>query len=431
MEEMQVFVRSFGCSSNLADGEILAGCLATAGYDLTVSASAADVVVYNTCGVKGPTENRMLEVLKRVPAGKKLIVAGCLPLINLERLHKEIRFDGVVGPAAGDRIVEVVKRVASGEHVVAWENPADAIPSLKLPRVRLSPVVGIIPISYGCLGSCAYCSVVFARGRLRSYPVEEIVDRAKKDIGDGVRELWLTSQDVACYGKDKGTSLAVLLRTLCKIDGSFKIRVGMMTPNAAMSILEDLVDAFNDEHVFKFIHLPVQSGDDDVLKRMQRAYSVSEFRRMVRCFRDYLPDVTLSTDIICGFPGENTEAFARTLHLVAEVKPDVVNVSRFFARPRTAAAEMQEDFLPFEEIRRRSKAATALAKKVSLERNKRFVGWTGEILVDEPGKVADSWIGRNFAYKPMVVRSGKKLLGELLQVKVNKAYPTYLECEIT
>jgi threonylcarbamoyladenosine tRNA methylthiotransferase CDKAL1 len=429
-KEMKVFVRSFGCSSNMADGEVLAGCLAAAKYSLAASASTADLLVLNTCAVKGPTEDRMVEVLKRVPPEKKLVVAGCLPLINFERLVREVRFEGVVGPAAGDRIVDVVSRVLSGEEVVALQGCEVALPSLELPRATLSRVISIVPISYGCLGSCAYCCVVFARGALRSYSVEEVVKRAKNDLACGARELWITSQDTACYGKDRGTNLAKLLTALCEIDRDFKIRVGMMTPNAALSILDELVDAFSDEHVFRFVHLPVQSGDDEVLKRMRRPYSGRNFREIVREFRKSFSDMTLSTDVICGFPGESKEAFARTLGLIEDIRPDVVNVSKFFARPRTAAAKMQKDFTPPAEIVQRSKAAATLAKKVSSERNQRLVGWTGEVLVDEAGKVARSWIGRNSAYKPIAIKSKRRLLGKKIQVRVARAFSTHLLGEI-
>ena len=144
---MQVFIKSFGCSANLADGEVLAGCLAEAGYKLVETTDAADIVIYNTCAVKGPTENRMMAISKRVPSHKKLIVAGCLPLINFERLCKEVHFDGVVGPAAGDKIVDVVKRGLNGEKGVALEGAVNAKPSLNLPRLRLNPVIGVIPIN--------------------------------------------------------------------------------------------------------------------------------------------------------------------------------------------------------------------------------------------------------------------------------------------
>jgi len=427
---MRVFVKSFGCSTNLADGEILAGCLAEAGYKLVDSVSSADLIIYNTCAVKGPTENRMIEISKRVPANKKLVVAGCLPLINFERLCKEVRFDGVVGPAAGDGIVEIVKRVLSDEKVFALEEAVGAKPSLNLPRLRLNPVISIIPINYGCLGSCAYCCVVFARGRLRSYDIQEIIERMKRDLTVGVREFWVTSQDTACYGRDRGTNLAELLHAISNVEGNFKIRVGMMTPNIVMDILNDLIQAFKSEKIFKFIHLPVQSGDDQILQRMRRFYSVEDFKRIVDAFREYFPDITLATDVICGFPNESEEAFKKTLGLIEEVKPDIVNVSKFFARPRTAAAEMHGDFVPFQEIKRRSGIVAKLARKVAFERNQRWVGWTGEIFVDEVGKISGSWVGRNFAYKPIAVKGGDNFFGKTLYVKVVRAFSTYLQSDV-
>jgi len=427
---MRVFVESFGCSTNLADGEVLAGCLAEAGYELTKSSAEADIIVCNTCAVKGPTENRMIEILKKVPADKKLIVAGCLPLINLERLRREARFDGILGPAAGEKIVDAVRRVSNGERVLLLKESVKAKPSLGLPRLRLNSVSSIVPISYGCLGSCAYCCVIFARGRLRSYRIHEVVERVKRDFATGVREFWVTSQDTACYGRDVGTNLAELLHSLCGVEGCFKIRVGMMTPNMVTDILEDLIRAFRNDKVFKFVHLPVQSGDDQILKRMRRFYTTKEFKRLVDAFRASIPDITLSTDAICGFPGESREAFENTMRLIEEVKPDIVNVSKFFARPRTPAAEMRANFVPLPEIKRRSSEAAKLAKCVAFERNQRWVGWTGEVLIDEVGKVSGSWVGRNFAYKPIAVKSSRELLGKNLRVKIVKALPNHLEGEI-
>ena len=429
-EIMRVFVKSFGCSANLADSEVLTGCLTKAGYELASSASATDVLVYNTCAVKGPTENRVIAALKRAPRGKKLIVAGCLPLINFERLRQEVSFDGAVGPAAGEKITDVVSRVLAGEKLVVLEGALSAKPEFSLPQLRSNPVISVLPVSYGCLGSCAYCCVVFARGRLRSYTVKEIVDRVRKDLAAGAKEFWVTSQDMACYGRDIGTNLAVLIKALGAVEGDFRVRFGMMTPNLAQDILDDLIEAFKNSKVFKFVHLPVQSGDDQVLKRMHRFYTTQDFREIVDAFRAAFPDVTLATDVICGFPGETREAFENTLKLIGEIKPDVVNISKFFARPRTAAAEMHDAVVEPAEIKRRSTEAAKLVKQVSLERNRRWVGWTGEVLVDEKGKVPGSWIGRNFAYKPVTVKSSADLLGKTLQVKIVKAFSTYLAATV-
>jgi MiaB/RimO family radical SAM methylthiotransferase len=265
---------------------------------------------------------------------------------------------------------------------------------------------------------------------LRSYSTEEIVEKVKRDLEFGVREFWLTSQDTACYGRDVDLSLAELVRAVCNVQGDFKVRVGMMTPNEAMRILSDLIEVFEDEKVFQFLHLPVQSGDDQILGGMRRSYSVEDFKKIVDTFRSAFPHVTLATDVICGFPNESPEAFERTLHLIKDVNPDIVNVSKFFARPSTVAAEMYNDFVPRLEIKRRSAIAAKLAKEIAFERNQRWIGWTGDVLIDEAGKFSGSWIGRNLAYKPVVVKNAKDVFGKVLQVKVVKASSTHLEAEI-
>ena len=409
----------------MADGEVLAGCLSQAGIQLAASDAEADVLIYNTCAVKGPTENRVIDAMKHAPKGKKLIVAGCLPKISLERLLREVHFDGAVGPAAGEEIVDVVTRVAAGERVVDLDG-LEAKPRLDLPRVRSNPVVSVVPINYGCLGSCAYCCVVYARGHLRSYSVEEVVERVRSDLAAGAKEFWVTSQDTACYGRDLHSSLAELLEALDGLSGDFRVRVGMMTPNRVIDMHERLINAFKSDKVFKFLHLPVQSGDDETLRRMRRCYTAAEFKDIVAAFRAQIPDLTLATDVIVGFPGETEGAFGRTLALLEDVKPDVTNVSKFFARPKTAAAQMRDGLVERDETKRRSTEAAELAKRVSLERNKRWVDWVGKVLFDEKGKVEGSWAGRNFAYKPVVAKSTEDLLGKTVKVRVETAAGTYL-----
>jgi len=422
----RVYVKSYGCPTNTADGEVISGCLSTVGYDIVNKPQDADLLIYNTCAVKTPTENRMFHILRNVPKNKRLIITGCLPLINFERLKNEIGFDGVLGPAPGFRIVEAVDRVLQGDRVVALEN--DFTPDLNLPRVPVNEVIEIIPINYGCLGSCSYCCVLLARGRLRSYKPNEIEQRVRQALTSGVKEIWLTSQDTASYGRDVSTDLAHLLRAVCEVEGDFLVRVGMMTPNIALEILDDLVDAYQHDKIFKFLHLPVQSGDNEVLRLMNRFYSVESFRRIVQAFRAKIPEITIATDVICGFPGESDEAFARTTELINEVQPDIVNISKFFPRPHTPAMKMKQ--LDSREVKGRSKALAELSRGIAFERNKGWMHWTGIILVDEKGR-DESWIGRNLAYKPVVVKSHQALLGRFLNVQVRKTFSTYLEAKVT
>lgn len=427
---MRVYVKGFGCSSSVADAEVLAGCLERAGHVVVGDSGEAELLVYNTCAVKGPTENRMLSLLKKVSEGQRLVVAGCLPLVNFERLRREVAFDGVVGPAFGEGIVGVVEEVASGRRVVKLGGDLVRVPSVDLPRKRVNPVVGIVPVSYGCVGSCSYCCVRFARGRLRSYGVGDIVRRVERCFGEGVREFWLTSQDTAVYGRDLGVSLPVLLRAVCSVDGDFFVRVGMMTVNHLLGFLDEFLGAFSDGKVFKFLHLPVQSGDDQVLKRMNRFYSTDDFVGVVEEFRRVFPWSTVATDVIVGFPGESEEAFESSCRLVEKVKPDIVNVSKFFGRPGTLAVEMESQVVG-SVVKERSRVLSGLVRDVGLGCNRRWVGWRGRILVDEVGKDG-CVVGRNLGYKPVVVKGGggEGLLGQFVSVEVVDAFQSYLLGEI-
>jgi MiaB-like tRNA modifying enzyme len=421
----RVYVKSFGCSVNLADGEVIAGCFSEAGFEVVGCPRDAEILVYNTCAVKSPTEDRIINILKKAPRSKQLVVTGCLPLINFERLKDEVKFDGMTGPAPGSKIVEVLRRIAAGENVVFLGGVSK--PSLYLPRIPVNPVVSIVPINYGCLGDCSYCCVHFARGRLRSYSIEEVVDRVKQDLDSGAKEIWLTSQDTACYGRDIGTSLVDLLNQVCEIEGDFFIRVGMMNPDHVLGMLDDLVEAYKYEKLFKFLHLPIQSGDDNVLELMNRHYTVDDFRTIIQVFRKEIPRLTLSTDVICGFPGESREAFLGTKRLLQEVNPDIVNVSKFFSRPHTSAEKMA--VLSPKEVKRRSGQVAELSRMISLDRNRRWMGWKGPVLFDERGK-GESWMGRNFAYKPVVVKGGESLVGRFVHIRVINALATYLEAEL-
>jgi len=421
----RIYVRSFGCSTNFADGEIIRGCLAKHGYRLANDIIEADILVYNTCAVKTPTENKIMEILRASPNGKKLVVTGCLPLINFPRLRAEVKFEGALGPAPGMSIVEAVRKVERGKRVVDLRD--DSMPSCTLPKMRRNQMIEILPISYGCLGECAYCCVRFARGKLRSYRVQEILKRIQRALQEGVKEVWLTAQDSACYGRDIGTNLVALLKRIVDLDGEFWVRAGMMNPNNALDMLPELVDVYKDEKIFKFLHLPIQSGDDEILRLMNRAYSVKDFKKIVSAFRRETPRMTIATDFLCGFSSESEQAFERSLELIEDIRPDVVNVSKFFVRPRTVAGRMKQ--IAVSTIKERSARMSELARRIAFENNQKWVGWSGRILVDEKGK-NESWIGRNYAYKPVVVRHRGNLLGKMLDVQIKNAFTTYLEAEM-
>ena len=427
--EKSVYVESYGCTANKFDLEIMLALLMNNGYHIVNDAMEAEILLINTCAVKTPTESRMLwrlHVLSRLK--KPLIIAGCLPRINLPAIRKVTpAFSAALDSHSVDKILEAVRYGERGEVNRLFFSDK---PTLKLahPKVRLNRLVEIVQIAEGCVGACAFCCVRFARGRLFSYPEEMIVERVRKAVHEDAREVWITSQDNGAYGLDIKTDLPDLLTELCEIEGEFLIRVGMMNPAYVMRMASQLIKTYNDEKVFKFLHLSLQSGDDKTLKRMNRFYSVGDFRNIIRMFRSDIPKMTLATDVICGFPGESRDAFDRTLRFIEETKPDIVNISRFFTRPGTPAERMNQ--LPIKEVKDRSRRMTKLVGKISLERNKTWVGWKGTVLIDERGK-KESWIGRNFAYKPIIIKGEKDFFGKFIHARVVKAHRTYLEAEVT
>jgi MiaB-like tRNA modifying enzyme len=402
--------------------------LMSAGYRLTYGAASADVILINTCAVKKPTEDRIVEKIRVLSQlNKPLIVAGCLPKINFKAVLKAAPdLSAVLDPRSVDKILLAVKSAERGEKSKIFFSQKP-VHKLRQPKIRLNPSVEIISISEGCVGACAFCCVRFARGALFSYPKEDIVKRVSHAVSEGVKEFWFTSQDNGAYGLDIKTNLAELLEDCCRVEGKFLIRVGMMNPDHVPWKLPELIDAYKNEKIFKFLHLPVQSGDNETLTRMNRRYTVEEFKKIVHKFREKIPETTLSTDIICGFPGESRQAFEETLKLVEEVQPDIVNISKFFSRPHTPAGLMEP--IDANEVKDRSRRLTKIARKTSLDRNRTWLNWEGQVFIDEKGRDS-SWIGRNFAYKPIAIRSNEYLSGRFIQAKVVEAHPTYLEAEV-
>ena len=415
---MRVYIESYGCAMNMADGQLMAELLAEAGHTLVDRPEEADVIVLNTCTVRSDTERRMVRRLRELMRyGKKLIVAGCLPAAQPGLVYKLSRDISMVSARAVEAIVEAVE--ADGAVYILEARPRRCLPRL-LDGVKIT-----IPIAEGCLGSCAYCIVRVARGPLRSYRPEAIVRAVEEAVRRGAREVRLTAQDTGVYGLDIGTNLAELLGAVCAVEGDFMVRVGMMNPNAALRILDELLEAYEDPKIYKFLHLPVQTGDDELLRAMRRGYTVQDFLAVVDAFRRRFPDLSLATDIMVGLPGEDEEAFQRTLELLRRAEPDKVHVARYTPRPHTRAAAMPNQ-VPEPEKKRRSRIASALALKIGLERNLRLVGRRLRCLVVGHGREASQLEARTTNYKPVYFQGQESLVGEFLELEITGAGPYYL-----
>lgn len=410
----RIYIETAGCSLNRSDSEVMAGLLKKAGFDIARNAENADIVIMNTCTVKRPTEIKFWRRLAELRNLKKeVIIAGCIA----QTAYNELKEFSLIGTTQINNIVSVVEETVNGNIVklIAFEKN----PRLNLPKISKNKIVEIVPISSGCMGyPCAYCKVKQARGELVSYDKEAIIKQISKAVLNGAKEIWLTSQDNGCYGKDTGTSFPELLKDVLKIEGDFKIRVGMMNPNHAKEWADELAEIMKDDKVFKFIHLPVQSGNNEILKLMRRKYTAEDFKEIVKKLRDEIPDISIATDIICGFPAETEEQFQDSIKLIREIKPDVLNISRFWPRPGTEAAKMMGQIHGNETKRRSTIIKEIFGIMANVNNEKRWTGWEGEILIDEKGK-DNTLVGRNYAYRPVIVE-GKFQLGDKVKVRVDK-----------
>lgn len=397
----RVWVEAYGCSASQADSEAISGVLEAGGHTLAASHDEADAGIIVTCSVKDATASRMVHRMKSL-SSKPLVVAGCLPKAELRTVE---RFAGpragVIGPRTVERAADAVDAALAGGRLVALGDTDG--PRAAVPRVRLNPVVGIVEIAAGCMSECSFCQTKLAKGGLRSHRVGDVVRQVREDVGDGCREVWLTSTDNGCYGLDIGSDLPELVGAVSSVPGRFRVRVGMMNPMYMPRILGGLLDAFASEKVYRFMHLPVQSGSAAVLSAMRRANTAAAFAGAAAAFRKRFGRFTVATDVIVGFPGETDGDFEETMGLLRDARPEIVNVSRYSARPGTDAAGMEQ--VDVGTVRRRSRAASELAASISREANAETVGSVCEALFVE--RTDDGGLkGRDDRYRPVYVGAG-------------------------
>ena len=412
----KIHLKSYGCSANTADAEIARGALVEEGHTFVGTPEDADINIIVTCVVKTPTEQKVSRELRELEAsGKPLIVAGCMPKSLNQQVKQLVPSASLVGPDDIERITEAVTKTLNGQRVMYIDGrPTDRT---CLPRVRENNLVHIAPISTGCLGNCSYCIVKFARGHLYSFPADKIVKDVADAVTAGCSEVWVTAEDAATYN-DNGVRLPELLNKITSLDGDFRVRVGMTTPNQLEPVLGNLLESLKSPKMYQFIHIPIQAGNDQILQKMRRRYTVQGFKDVVNRLREAYPDIGISTDIICGFPGETMEQFQDSMDLLTWLRPDVLNINRFWERPGTDAS-MMPGRLHGRETKERSRLMTDLWKEIAVDVGKKWIGWEGEILLTEHGKNGTK-MGRNYVYKAVAVRTDAPL-GSFIKVKVNDA----------
>ncbi|MFB6106406.1 MAG: tRNA (N(6)-L-threonylcarbamoyladenosine(37)-C(2))-methylthiotransferase [Halobacteriaceae archaeon] len=404
-------IETYGCTANRGESREIERRLRDAGHH-PAPLSEADVAILNTCTVVEKTERNMLrraEELDRETAD--LVVTGCMALAQGEQF-REAGVDARV--CHWD---EVPEAVLNGE---CPTTTPDAEPVL-------DGVVGILPIARGCTSDCSYCITKHATGTIDSPPVAENVEKARALVHAGAREIRVTGQDTGVYGWDTGErKLPELLDRICAIDGEFRIRVGMANPKGVHGVREELADVFaRNEKLYDFLHVPVQSGSDDVLGDMRRQHQVREFLEVVEAFDSRLDEWTLATDFIVGFPTETDEDHAQSMALLREVRPEKVNVTRFSKRPGTDAAEMKG--LGGQTKKDRSKAMTEAKMEVVGAAHEAMVGTERSVLLVEDG-TDESLVGYDEAYRQVVVRDAEDRgleLGDVVDVEVTDHATVY------
>jgi len=409
----KIWVEAYGCSASFSDSEMISGLIVNGGHTLAENPDDSDLSLIVTCSVKDATASKMIHRIKESNS-KPLVVAGCLPKAEKDTVEKFAENASLLGPNSIGKTLQVIQSTLDGKKLIALDDTD--ISKVGLPKIRLNPAVGIVEIASGCMSECTFCQTKLSKGDLQSYRVGDIVRQVKTEISDGCSEVWLTSTDNGCYGFDIDSDLPELVSSVVDIPEKFFVRVGMMNPMYMPRIRDNLLKSFESSKVFKFLHVPVQSGSDKVLNDMKRGHTANTFRDVTSQFRKKFENFTISTDVIVGFPTETKDDFEMTLRLLEETRPDIVNLSKYSQRPGTDAAEMIQ--IDVAEVKRRSKTAYELITKISKENNQKWVGWKGDVLFDE--EFENQVRGRNFAYKPIFVNDEPKI-GQIRSVEITDA----------
>ncbi|MDD3805802.1 MAG: tRNA (N6-isopentenyl adenosine(37)-C2)-methylthiotransferase MiaB [bacterium] len=413
---------TYGCQMNKADSERIAGLLSNAGGNSVDDPAKADIILLNTCSVRDHAEQRVygklgeLKRYKNSRPGIKIGVCGCMAQKEGEALLARVPYvDMVVGP---DNLHRIPELLPDGGIAVEEGN----LPNV-LPVQRENDLHAWVTVIRGCNNFCSYCIVPYVRGRERSRPAGVLLDEIKELADDGCREVTLLGQNVNSYGKDitNGCDFADLLAKINTIDGIKRIRFATSHPK---DVSDRLIRAIADlPKVCEHMHLPVQAGDDDTLRRMGRGYTVADYKRLVDRIRAAIPNITLSTDVIAGFPGESESAFQSTVKLFKDIRYDQAFMFYYSPRTGTRAASLEEQ-LPLAVRKRRLAELIELQKSITCEINEAAAGKVEEVMIDRDNPSdADSMMGLTRGGKKVVVKGAAPgSRGSLVKVRLNQAY---------
>ena len=424
----KVLIETLGCQMNKSDTERMYGILSHFGYEIAQNSSVADLLIVNTCAIRQLSTDKAYSRLgawnkikkTKIKEGltpPKIGICGCVAQLEKEGLLKKFPYvDLVFGTRNIPELPELLKRIEN-ERVCATKDTPIIENDYKIER---APSINAwLTIMEGCDNFCSYCVVPYTRGRERSREIEAIIKEARKILDDGFKEITLLGQNVDSYGKNlKNTNFAKLLSELDKLDYDFRIR---FTSSYPTDITDEVIDVVkNSRHICECFHIPAQSGNDRILKEMNRRYNVAQYSEIVQKIRSQIPNVAITSDFIAGFPSETQEEFQDTIKLIEELELDYANTAAYSPRPFTKAGKMVDSFIDEEEKARRLQILNEKVKEASLKSNKKYIGSTLEVLID--GVKDGVYQGRTRNNKVVHLNDGKEYkIGQFVQAKIERA----------
>ncbi|HEV2073310.1 MAG TPA: tRNA (N6-isopentenyl adenosine(37)-C2)-methylthiotransferase MiaB [Thermomicrobiales bacterium] len=420
------FIWTMGCQMNEADSQKVAAMLQEVGYERAPNEEEADIVVLNSCVVRQAAEDKVagklhsLARLKKAKPEMPLVLTGCMVTRQQEKLkqtfpHVDLFFD----PSDFDKLVQVVPELNDLEDDLA-QLPHYYQPELATGKAGVS---AFVPIIYGCNFVCSYCIVPYRRGKETSRPFSDIILEVERLVSNGVREVTLLGQTVNAYGHDlhEKTTLAHLLEAVNNINGLDRLRFLTSHPKY---MGDDVIHAIRDlDTACEHMNLPVQAGDNEVLRRMRRTYTRDLWMERIAYTREQVPGVTVATDIIVGFPGETDEQFLQTYDMLEQTKCDKVHLAMYSPRPGTLSSRWEDD-IPHEEKFRRHQAIEKLQEQLCTGINGNRLGETYEVLVE--GKSKGRWTGRTRGNTLVHFDDDRDVLGKMVDVRITKTSPWFL-----
>lgn len=437
-EKPLAYVHTYGCQQNVADGEMIKGMLEIAGYSFTENVEEADFILFNTCAVREHAEDRIfgnvgaLKKLKR--KHPQILIALCGCMMEQEHVQEKIKKSfPFVGLVFGTHCMHIFPELlynalVDGNRQFIRDND-DRLVYEDIPTKRDGSFKGWLPIMYGCDNFCSYCIVPYVRGRERSRSSKRIIEEAKRMIESGYKDITLLGQNVNSYGKglDEDINFAKLLAEIDKIPGDYWLRFMTSHPKDCSKELIDTIA--NSTHISKHLHLPFQSGSDRILKEMNRRYTREKYLDIINYAKEKIPDVSLTSDIIVGFPGETYEDFKETISLIEEVEFTSLFTFIYSKRKGTPAAEM-EDPTTDEEKSKRFQELLDAQEKIAAKRCSSMVGNVEKVLVEETTKKDGVLSGRTSGNIIVEFMGNEDLIGSFQNIKITEARNWILKGEL-